>query len=129
VHYRCSPSVGEEKIVRRTILLLGTMLVALVVASGVAFAVIQCHGGVCRGTNNHDLIYGTNGYDEIYGRGGPDVIYGYGGNDTIYGGAGDDTIYGGAGKDYIRGGPGYDKCDGGPGYDQLHYSCEEQLFQ
>ena len=62
---------------RRAVLLLTAMAVALFLASGVAFAAITCGGGYyCQGNNNDNKIYGTSGPDEIYGRGGGDTIYG-----------------------------------------------------
>ena len=58
----------NEGLVRRTILLLGTMLAALVVAGGVAFAVENCNwrrwcyckeGVRCDGTSGSDEIFGS----------------------------------------------------------------------
>ena len=58
----------NEGLVRRTILLLGTMLAALVVAGGVAFAVGNCNwrgwcyckeGVRCDGTSGSDGIFGS----------------------------------------------------------------------
>jgi len=108
-----------KRLVRRTTLLFGTMLVLLVVAAGVAFARVNCDtygncnctaGVLCEGTNDRygDYIYGTNSGDTIYAYGGPDAIWGYGGNDYIVAGSGNDDI---------EGGPGYDRCDGGSGED------------
>lgn len=93
---------------RRIGLLLVTMAVALVVASGVALAVVK-EGGPGR-----DTLIGTNASDTLSGRGGSDRINGRAGNDVISGGAGnDEIIYG------LNGGPGADAISGGPGRDGL----------
>ncbi len=70
---------------RRAVLLVTAMVVALLLASGVAFAAITCGGGYCQGSNNYNKIYGTPGPDEIYGMGGGDTIYGKEGRDSIRG--------------------------------------------
>jgi hypothetical protein len=60
----------------RTATLLLTVMVALLVGSGVAFAeVITCPTGPddeCRGTQMADQITGTMGVDQIYALGGDD---------------------------------------------------------
>jgi len=129
-------------LVRRTILLLGTMLVMLVVAGGVVLAATycgdatgmtcNCQGGLCWGTPDEDRIFDTDSYDQIhadakddgvigggdYIDGGPgkDYISGDGvgksGNDILLGGDGDDDIYGDRGSD--------DKCYGGCGQLRTH---------
>ena len=48
---------------RRTILLVATMALTLMVASGVAWAVTKV------GTDGHDFLWGTNGSDNLIGRG------------------------------------------------------------
>ena len=64
----------------RTAILLLTVMVALVVGSGVAFAaVITCPtgpGGECRGTKMADQITGTKGVDQIYALDGDDSVQG-----------------------------------------------------
>ena len=50
---------------RRTILLLATMALTLLVASGVALAVTKI------GTDRPDFLIGTKGSDELFGRGAP----------------------------------------------------------
>jgi hypothetical protein len=127
-------------LVRRTILLLGTMLAALVVAGGVAFALSDCtwdhycncekataQGVPCEGTNDKrpgywDAIYGTNSSDRIYGYAGGDELYGYNGNDYMAGGSGNDYLiesesYGASGNDRLAGGADNDHIEGGDGYD------------
>jgi Ca2+-binding RTX toxin-like protein len=74
---------------RRTILLVATMALTLLVASGVALAVNKV------GTNGPDTLIGTNGDDNLSGKGG---------NDTLFSSAGDDNLVGGPGKDRLVGG-------------------------
>ena len=54
---------------QRTIWLLASVLVTLMLLSGVAWAANKyCHSGTsCRGTNGRDSIYGTLGSDSISG--------------------------------------------------------------
>lgn len=128
---------------RRTILVLATMGVMLLVAGGVAFA-LQCGGGTCLGTEAGEVIEGTDtdgpaytdetiiafgGNDEIRGNGGGDVIDGGEGNDNISGDSagrpgGDDRLHGGPGDDYFAAGEGYDECYGESGTDTTDGSCE-----
>jgi Ca2+-binding RTX toxin-like protein len=118
-------------LVRRTILLLGAMLVALVVVGGVAFA-LTCTGGTCQGTDSAEDIYGSDTRDTIDGYGGDDYINGRGGSDYIDGGDGNDTIEGDGGVvsrslDTLVGGEGTeDYCYGDLGYDKFDISCEYQ---
>jgi hypothetical protein len=118
-------------LVRRTILILATMVVMLVVVGGVALARADCqwssstgwncfcHPGVfCEGRNDpvdRDLIWGSNSGDRIFAYAGDDEIYAEYGSDR--------QVVGGDGDDLIDGGPGYDRCDGGNGYD-LASGCE-----
>jgi Ca2+-binding RTX toxin-like protein len=87
--------------VRKTLLLLATMALALLLAAGVALAAtVTCQVGVaCNGTSSADTITGTTS------------------NDTIKGLAGNDTISARDGIDKINGGPNNDTMDGGPGND------------
>jgi Ca2+-binding RTX toxin-like protein len=116
--------------VRRTVLLLASVGLAVLLASGVALAAtVRCEGGECRGTQKDDNIVGTDrrdvvealgGDDEVFGRDGNDVFYLQGGNDQARGGPGDDKMLGGDGSDYfVLGGPGDDFISGGQGYDGL----------
>jgi Ca2+-binding RTX toxin-like protein len=122
---------------RRTLLVMMTLIFALMVASGMALAgtPIACSGGECLGTEGDDSMTGTDGYDLMYGLGGNDNMFGHFGNDDMYGGSGDDfllgdedydfpdtflgndTLYGDAGNDDLRGGFGNDKIYGGGGDD------------
>src|ERR671910_725522 len=101
--------------VRRAILLLTTMTVALVAASGVALA-FECGAGTCWGTEGDDLMIGTPDSNGLHGLGGDDLIRGLGGNDFL---TGDDTVTGGSGDDRVTGGPGDDLVVGGSGEDVL----------
>ena len=72
---------------RGILLLLAVMALTLVVASGVALALIKDGGP------GHDTLFGTKGSDTLSGRGGADRIDGRGGNDQISGGAGNDHFF------------------------------------
>jgi Ca2+-binding RTX toxin-like protein len=135
------PEKKEEKQMRRTIALLTTMVLTLLVAASVAMAVTAVTktctanptiGTKCEGTSGDDKmigtdrtyyepidgvswsenIYGYEGNDAIYPRGGADYVYGGPGNDLLYGEGGDDSIYGETGDDRIAGGPGDDRLLG-----------------
>jgi Ca2+-binding RTX toxin-like protein len=116
---------------RKTLLLLTTIALALLLAGGVALAATkQCKVGVtCNGTSSADTITGTIGVDEIYAGGGNDSVqalggadYMQGGNgvDTLDGGDGDDKSGGGPGSDVFYGGAGNDRVSGGGGEDEIH---------
>jgi len=91
---------------RRTILLLATMALTLLVASGVALAVIRI------GTDGPDTLRGTKGSDQLLGKGGSDRINGRAGTDSILGGAGGDILTDGPFRegavDVLAGGDGND---------------------
>lgn len=91
---------------RKTLLLLTTMALALLVAGGVALAAtVTCQVGVtCNGTSSADTITGTTS------------------NDTINGLAGNDTIKARDGIDKINGGPNNDNMNGGPGNDTYKFA-------
>jgi Ca2+-binding RTX toxin-like protein len=86
---------------RKTLLLLTTMALALLVAGGVALAAtLTCQVGVaCNGTSSADTITGTTSNDTIKGFGGNDTISALDGIDMINGGPNNDTMDGGAGND------------------------------
>src|ERR671915_552129 len=105
---------------RRTIVLLITMALTLLVASGVALAVTKI------GTSGPDTLRGTNGADNLLGNGGNDVLYAFGGKDNLLGGEGKDWVLGGnerralAGIKYlVNGDSGTDRMLGGGGGDQI----------
>jgi Ca2+-binding RTX toxin-like protein len=139
---------SKERIMRTAIVLLTVMMV-LVVGSGVALAaVITCPtgpGGECRGTKLADQITGTIGIDQIYALAGDDSVQGgdgadlikgnlgadflKGGSDadTIYGGDGNDTAGGAIGNDYFDGGAGNDRVSGGEGEDEIHGGAGDDI--
>ena len=112
---------------RRTIVLLATMALTLLVASGVALAVTKI------GTDGPDTLRGTNGDDNLVGRGGNDRMFSLAGEDTLLGGPGKDVVFGGrivvgsccqdndfsGGDKNLDGGPGNDEVDGGRGSDNI----------
>jgi RTX calcium-binding nonapeptide repeat (4 copies) len=88
---------------RRVVLLLGgTLLVGVLLLSGVALA------ENIRGTFGQDDLTGTNQNDRIYGLGAADTIEGRAGNDDCYGGSGADEISCGNVNDRIDSGFGED---------------------
>jgi hypothetical protein len=120
---------------RRVVLLLASMSMALLLASGVALAVnqIRCDGGECLGTPRndemlgslrHDVIYGLKGDDRMWGRTGRDDVYGFKGDDRATGGSGIDKVSGGDGRDTLLDGPlgdsSRDTVNGGAGSDTLN---------
>ncbi len=100
---------------RRLVLLLAAMTLALLLASGVAWAVNEV------GTNGPDTFRGTDRADNLSGRGGNDVLFGRGGSDNLLGGAGKDWVLGGSerriggGDKNLAGGPGNDGVIAGRG--------------
>ena len=98
---------------RRTIVLLATVALTLLVASGVALALTRI------GTDGPDTLRGTKGNDNLIGKGGNDKLLALAGNDTLLGGPGKDTVNGGnlarpfAGDKNLVGGPGNDLVQGG----------------
>jgi Ca2+-binding RTX toxin-like protein len=112
---------------RRTLLLMATTALALLVTSGVALAAsINCPtapGGYCYGTGSGDALYGTSNVDRIYGYGGTDLIYAYASGDFMYGGAQGDRMLGGSGADQMFGQGGADAIYGGAG-ERDFITCE-----
>ncbi len=110
---------------RRAVILLTAIALAIVVGGGVALAAtIHCGGGDCFGTNKHDDIFGTNKHDDIFARKGGDFVSGkeradnlngQDGNDDIFGGMGDDWVKGGRHNDTVKGDLGNDRITGGSG--------------
>jgi Ca2+-binding RTX toxin-like protein len=113
---------------RRVVLVLAVMALALLLASGVAWAVNEV------GTDGPDALTGTNRADNLLGKGGSDMIFGLRGSDNLLGGPGDDTIVGGRrpalrggsknvnggnGNDFVGGGNGSDTVIGGKGIDYV----------
>lgn len=106
---------------RQTSLLLVTIAVSVLVASGIAWAKnVTCQVGAsaCNGTKKADFIRGSSGADNINGRKGNDLLKGEGGSDIMLGGSGKDRI-----QDDINGttaaNGGNDRMSGGSGSDVL----------
>ena len=130
---------------RKTVLLVTAMALALSLAAGVALAQSPGFGDqgpgvsktckmVCDGTTYPDTLKGTAAPNHIQGLGGNekptfgdyipagggnDIVYGNAGGDRIEGGTGVDSIFGGAGQDVLVGGKGEDRVDGGKGGDSI----------
>jgi hypothetical protein len=114
-------------LMRRTILLVATMALTVLVASGVALAVTKIGGP------GPDVLRGTDHHDRLVGRGGPDTLFGLGADDCLLGGTGPDFLNGGPGNDRVLGGgagcnaigrvqerpAASDVLNGGPGDDTL----------
>ena len=98
---------------RKSVLLLASMALAVLLASGVALA------ATVKGTSGDDVLYGTPSRDVINPFNGNDVVYADGGNDDVRHSYGNDKIYGGAGNDTLRGGFDNDEIWGGPGKDLI----------
>jgi hypothetical protein len=123
-----SRSTKEGGFMRRTVLLLAAMAVALLVVSGVALAVVKDCPRDCVGTNNPDRLIGSvnpqemeglRGGDSISGYRGEDIVDGDAGPDALYGGLGDDKVFGNAGNDYTEGDFGHDHIRTGTGADKV----------
>lgn len=126
---------------RRVVLLLVAIGIALVVGGGVAVAAVQFgtdRHDVIRGTKGEDVVHGGGGWDVISGRGDDDVLFGDGGSDAIHGGSfrleeifdghrmvpdGEDRLFGGDGADCVWGGSEDDVLYGGAGKDFVGTYC------
>lgn len=107
---------------RKTILLLASMMTTLVLAGGLALAAtIDCTAGLdsCVGTDDPDTINGSEKRDRIFGLDGDDTLLGNGGNDRLTGGFDNDIMKGNGGEDRLIGGPDSDTMNGGTGGDTL----------
>jgi Ca2+-binding RTX toxin-like protein len=105
---------------RRVVLVLAAMALALLLASGVALAVTKL------GTNGPDTLTGTNGNDNLIGKGGNDILFSLNGRDNLLGGPGKDIVLGenerlnsSRGDKNLKGGPGNDIVVGGRGSDNV----------
>jgi RTX calcium-binding nonapeptide repeat (4 copies) len=115
--------------VRRVVILLAAIAVAVAVGGGAAFAkTIRCDGGNCFGTNRPDSIFGTNRHDAIFARDGGDFVSGresadnlngQDGSDQVFGGLGDDWVKGGRHNDTVKGNLGNDRITGGSGHNTI----------
>src|SRR5215218_10474870 len=104
---------------RRAILLVATMALTVLVASGVGWAVTKI------GTDRSDTLRGTNRADTLIGKGGNDVLIALDGRDYLLGGKGKDILFGGSkrrpgsGDKNLVGGSGNDAVLGGRGSDNI----------
>jgi Ca2+-binding RTX toxin-like protein len=104
---------------RRVALVVAAMALALLLASGVAWAVNKV------GTNGPDTLRGTNGADTLVGLGGNDILLALAGQDNLLGGPGRDIVNGGSlaepfgGTKNLAGGEGNDAVQGGLGSDYM----------
>jgi RTX calcium-binding nonapeptide repeat (4 copies) len=99
---------------RKTVLLLASITLTVLLASGLALAAnIKGSEGnnVLTGTPSRDTINPFAGDDVVYALGGGDDVRHSYGKDYIFGGSGDDTLRGGFDSDIIWGGPGRDLID------------------
>jgi hypothetical protein len=118
---------------RRTIVLFATMVLTLLVASGLALAVNKV------GTQGRNFLKGTDKADNLIGQGETDLIFGLAGDDNLLGGSGKDLVFGGTferslggsknvaggdGNDGVLGGKGSDTVMGGEGNDYLFEGAE-----
>src|SRR5215204_5813940 len=106
-------------VMRRTIVLLATVALTVLVASGVGWAVTKI------GTDRSDTLRGTNRADTLIGKGGNDVLIALDGRDYLLGGKGKDILFGGSkrrpgsGDKNLVGGSGNDAVLGGRGSDNI----------
>ena len=98
---------------RKTILVLASMALAVLLASGIALA------ATVKGDGNDNVLTGTSNRDVINPFGGNDTVYALGGNDDVRHSYGNDKILGGSGNDTLRGGFDNDEIWGGPGRDLI----------
>jgi Ca2+-binding RTX toxin-like protein len=116
---------------KRTMLLIASIMLALLVAAGVALAqdgVSKICNSNCSGTDGDDQLSGTskrnaiegrNGADQIEGNGAKDTLNGNLGADAVYGGNGEDKVYGGGNDDYMQAGIKSDYIGTGSGNDVI----------
>jgi hypothetical protein len=124
-----SPALmGGGLFMRRIMLLIAAMTLALLMAAGVALAVTKTCQTNCVGTANPDTLDGSKHPNTIKGLGGGDLIHGWrnddtlrgnGGRDAVYGDSGDDHVYGNLGNDFVEGGFGHDIIKTGDGSDRV----------
>jgi hypothetical protein len=118
---------------RRISVLLSTIALAVLLASGVALAMntIQCktftYEGAdesCYGTPKRDLMNGTAGKNHMFGKGAADILKGFGSADLLSGDGGNDRLVGGKGFDGLEGFGGDDTLEGGVGDDTYWFWWE-----
>jgi hypothetical protein len=104
---------GVSPLMRRAVLILATMMLGVMMLSGVVLA------KNVTGTNGGNELKGTNRADKIRGLGGQDYINGRAAADELYGARGKDKVRGQRGGDYINGGRDTDKLFGDRGNDTM----------
>jgi Ca2+-binding RTX toxin-like protein len=109
---------------RKTVMLLASVALAMVLTGGVAWAlnVVNCPNrddDVCVGTDGSDSLRGTDRADTMRAFDGNDTMRGRDGDDTMDADDDSDTVFGGPGIDRIYGGRGSDRLEGGIGNDIL----------
>ena len=108
--------------------ILATMVIGVMLLSGVVLAkTMTCHNK-CEATNGSDYYVGDDSKNTIYGLAGDDYVGGLGAADMLLGGRDNDKVQGGSGKDRLEGGRGVDKVVGKPGYDILLDQPEKGSF-
>src|ERR687897_1258100 len=97
---------GGSMATRRTLLILASMMLGVLMLGGTALAVTKpCTSNPCEGTNRNDTLTGTDEADEIFTLGGDDFVLANGGEDDVRGGTGNDELYGNGWSDEMYGGP------------------------
>jgi len=118
---------------KRILLMATTMLFAVLVVGGVAYALtFTCDTpddanpvtGQCLGTSDSDNITGTTGDDTIDSDPGNDRVSALAGNDTVLAGLGRDRVFLAEGIDTTDGESGNDVIHGGPGDDGRLFSTD-----
>ena len=120
---------------RKTALLLASMILSMLLASGVALAATQIDcsdnpSALCVGTPKSDEIKGTDTRDDIRAQAGSDLVKARAGSDVVNAGDYSDLVYSQRGADLLRAG----QCDndrmvGGPGDDTINVSDRWCAFQ
>jgi|SRR5215207_1814952 len=120
-------SATERRIVfmrqRQAVLILATMVLGVMLASGGVAVAQDCTTNPCTGTNGPDNLTGSNDNDQMDALAGNDVLWAKAGDDVLNGHDGDDALYadGGGGGSNIPSeawaDAGKDTANGGPGND------------
>ena len=113
---------------RKTVLFLSSVALAVLLAAGVALA------ATVTGTGNDEELVGTRYADTISAKGGDDLARGLRGADEIRGGSGEDVLRGGRGDDVLRSQDIFsptaafrDVVDCGPGQDRASVDFRDRV--
>lgn len=93
---------------RRTVLLVGMVVLLVAIAAGTALAALRI------GNDKPNDLFGTRGDNQ-----GQDTLLGYGAGDELVGRSAADQLAGGFGPDRLEGNDGNDTLDGGRGEDRI----------